>query len=205
MITVDTRQRFVNDAVSLDPDTFVDEHVPALPEERGVAAGRGAARLGLAPLTLHVDGEPLTFRVEGERLVVERGAQDALVVGLDRAAFSDLVQDVASTFGLQMAGRAKVEGGRLDGFLEWEPVLRCFLDGRPAYEPGTIAFIDRAGAPLDLHRSFALDDDPSEVGHFLAEAGYLHLQGVFTEAEMAAVSAELDAAITAAEQCAGND
>ena len=109
MITVDTRQRFVNDAVSLDPATFVDEHVPALPEGRSVDAGRGAARLGLAPLTLNVDGEPLTFCVEGERLVVQRGADDALVVALDRAAFSDLVQDVASTFGLQMAGRAKVE------------------------------------------------------------------------------------------------
>ena len=200
MITVDTRQRYVNDAVSLDPATFVDEHVPALPDERSVDAGRGAARLGLAPLTLHVDGEPLTFRVEGERLVVRRSADDALVVALDRAAFSDLVQDVASTFGLQMAGRAKVEGGSLDGFLEWEPVLRCLLDGRPVYEPGSIALLDRAGAPLDLHRSFSLDDDPAEVGHFLAEAGYLHLEGVFTEAEMAAVSAELDAAIAAAER-----
>ncbi len=199
MITVDTRSRFVNDAVSLDPVTFVDEHVPALPEARGVDAGRGAARLGLAPLTLNVEGEPLTFCVEGERLVVERKADDALVVGLDRAAFSDLVQDVASTFGLQMSGRAKVEGG-LDGFLEWEPVLRCFLDGRPVYEPGSIALLDRVGAPLDLHRSFSLDDDPSAVGHFLAEAGYLHLEGVFTEAEMAAVSAELDAAIAAAER-----
>ena len=47
MITVDTRSRFVNDAVSLDPATFVDEHVPALPEGRSVDAGRGAARLGL--------------------------------------------------------------------------------------------------------------------------------------------------------------
>ncbi len=200
MITVDTRTRFVNDAVSLDPATFVDEHVPALPEERSVGAGRGAARLGLAPLTLSVDGEPLTFCVEGERLVVERGAHDALVVALDRSAFSDLVQDVASTFGVQMAGRAKVEHGSLDAFLEWEPVLRCLLDGRPVYEPGTIAFLDRAGAPLDLHRSFALDDDPSDVGHFLAEAGYLHLEGVFTEEEMAAVSAELDDAIAAAER-----
>ena len=181
MITVDTRQRFVNDAVSLDPATFVDEHVPALPEARSVDAGRGAARLGLAPLTLNVDGEPLTFCVEGERLVVKRSADDALVVGLDRAAFSDLVQDVASTFGLQMAGRAKVEGGSLDGFLEWEPVLRCFLDGRPVYEPGSIEFARPGRRALDLHRSFALDDDPSEVGHFLAEAGYLHLEGVFTE------------------------
>ncbi len=57
------------------------------------------------------------------------------------------------------------------------------------------------GAPLDLRRSFTLDDDPPEdIGHFLAEAGFLHLAGVFTEAEMAAVSAELDAAVAAAER-----
>ena len=143
MITVDTRSRFVNDAVSLDPATFVDEHVPALPEGRSVDAGRGAARLGLAPLTLSVDGEPLTFCVEGERLVVERGAHDALVVALDRSAFSDLVQDVASTFGLQMSGRAKVERGSLDAFLEWEPVLRC----SPRRPPGLRAGDDRVRRP----------------------------------------------------------
>jgi hypothetical protein len=49
-------------------------------------------------------------------------------------------------------------------------------------------------------RSFRLDDPPEEVGHFLAEAGFLHLTGVFTEAEMAAVSAELDDAVAAAER-----
>ena len=200
MGTVDTRNRFVNDAIPLDPTTFLDEHVPAIPGERRADAGRAAARVGLAPLTLSVDGEPLTFRVRDGQLVVEPNADDALVVVLDRAAFSDLMQDVASTFGAHMSGRATLERGSLDTFLEWEPVLRCLLDGRPVYEPGTIAFHDRAGAPLDLHRSFSVDDDPSDIGHFLAEAGFLHLAGVFSEAEMAAVSADLDDAIAAAER-----
>ena len=57
---------------------------------------------------------------------------------------------------------------------------------------------DRNGDELDLRRSFRVDDDREDIGHFLAEAGYLHLEGVFTEAEMAAVSAELDAAMAAA-------
>ncbi len=47
---------------------------------------------------------------------------------------------------------------------------------------------------LDLHRAFALDDDRAEMSHFLAEAGYLHLRGVFDPAEMASVSADMDAA-----------
>jgi hypothetical protein len=200
MITVDARTRFVNDAVSLDPVTFVDEHVPAIADARVIDAGRAAARLGLAPLTLRVDGEPLTFRLRDDRLVVERRADDALVVLVDGAAFSDLMQDVASTFGAHMSGRATVEQGSVDAFLEWEPVLRCLLDGRPVYEAGSVAFHDRTGAPLDLQRSFSLDDDPAEVGQFLAEAGYLHLEHVFSEAEMGAVSAELDDAIARAER-----
>jgi Phytanoyl-CoA dioxygenase (PhyH) len=200
MTTVDFRHRFDNDAVSLDPGAFLDEQVAVLPDGRRSEAGRAATRLGLAPLTLDVEDEALTFVADDERLVVQRGADDALVVALDRAAFSDLMQDVASAFGLHMTGRANVVRGGLDTFLEWEPVLRCFLDGRPVYEPGTISFHDRAGAALDLHRSFTLESDPSDIGHFLAEAGYLHLEGVFTETEMAAVSAELDDAIAEAER-----
>jgi hypothetical protein len=200
MTTVDLRSRFEGDNVFLDVDTFLEDHLPALLDVHGVEAGRAATRLGLAPLTLDVEGEPLTFEADNERLHVRRGSADALVVALDRAAFADLVQDMASTFGVHMAGRADIERGGLDAFLEWEPVLRCLLDGRPVYEPGTITFRDRAGGALDLHRSFTLDDDRTEVGHFLAEAGYLHLEGVFAEAEMAAVSAELDDAMSAAER-----
>ena len=56
----------------------------------------------------------------------------------------------------------------------------------------------RDGSPLDLHRSFRIDDDPDDIGHFLAQAGYLHIEGMFTEAEMDAVSADLDDAVAAA-------
>jgi hypothetical protein len=198
MPSVDFRTRYQNDQEPLDVDTFVDARLPALLDANGVAAGRAAARLELTPLTLDVDGTPLTFCVDGDRLVVRRATSNTLVVALDQLAFSDLVQDVASTFGAQMTGRARVTTGTVDDFVGWEPVLRGLLDGRAVYEPGTIDFRDRDGKPLDLHRSFTVDDDPAEIGHFLAEAGYLHLEGVFTESEMAAVSADLDAAIAAA-------
>ena len=99
-----------------------------------------------------------------------------------------------------MGGRATVVEGTLDAFVEWEPVLRCLLEGRPEYRPGSIAFEDPRGAPLELRRSFTLDDPPDEIGHFLSQAGFLHLEGWFSEAEMNAVSAELDAAIATAER-----
>ena len=72
------------------------------------------------------------------------------------------------------------------------------IDGRAVHEPGSIGFRDRNGDDLDLRRSFRIHDARDDVGHFLAEAGYLHLEQVFTEAEMAAVSAELDAGMAAA-------
>ena len=49
-------------------------------------------------------------------------------------------------------------------------------------------------------RSFTLDDPAEEIGQFLAEAGFVHIEGMFTEAEMAAVSAELDDAVADAER-----
>lgn len=201
MATVDQRTRFQGDVIALDPSTFLDEHLPPLLEAHGPGAGADATRLGLVPLTLDVDGEQLTFALtDDDRLEVRRGASDALVVGLDRDAFSDLMQDVASTFGLVLAGRMELRTGEFDAYIRWEPVLRALLDGRRAYVPGTIDFVDRAGDPLDLHRSFTLDDAPEEIGHFLAEAGFVHLQGLFTEAEMAAVAADHDDAIANAAQ-----
>ena len=200
MSTLDLRTRFENDATTIDPTTFVNTHAAEMVDARGVEAGRGAAMLGLAPLTLDVDGDLMTFSRQDDRLDVRHGYDDALVVAVDREAFSDLVQDVTSTFGLQMTGRVEIRRGSVDDFVSWEPVLRCLLDGRTIYEPGSVSFRDRDGRALDLHRSFTLDDDPDEIGQFLTEAGFLHLEDVFTEAEMADVSAELDGAISAAER-----
>jgi hypothetical protein len=200
MTSIDFRTRFQGDAVALDPSAFVREGLAAALDARGAEAGRAALRLGLVPLTFDVEGEPFTFDVaDAARLVVRRSRGDgSLIVSLDRAAFSDLMQDVASTFGLQMTGRAAVTRGALADFIAWEPVLRCLLDGRPVYEPGAVTLRDRAGAPLDLQRSFTLADPREELGHFLAEAGYLHIRGMFAEEEMRAVSGELDAAIAQA-------
>ena len=200
MSSVDFRTRYDGDAEDLDPTEFVELRLAPLLEANGTEAGRGASRLGLVPLTLDIDGELLTFAVDDDRLAVTRGRGEGLDIRVDKAAFSDLMQDVASTFGLHLAGRAEVVRGTIDAFIDWEPVLRCLLDGRPVYDSGTIAFCDRHGAPLDLRRSFTLRDTAEDMGHFLAEAGFLHMVGVFSEAEMAAVSAELDAAIVDAER-----
>ena len=200
MTTLDFRTRFEGEADPFDPAEFVDDRVGELLAVHGVEAGRAATRLALSPLTLDVEGERITFTPDGDRLLIGHGAEGAVVVALGPDAFSDLMHDTASTFALQMTGRAKIRQGDVDSFVAWEPVLRCVLDGRPVYEPGTITFRDNEDAELDLRRSFTLDDGPDEIGHFLGEAGFLHMEGVFTDAEMAAVSAELDEAIASAER-----
>lgn len=102
--------------------------------------------------------------------------------------------------GVLGARGVEMRRGTSDEFVAWEPVLRVALDERPVYEPGSVTLRGRSGEDLDLRRSFRIDEPQEEIGHFLAEAGYLHLDRVFTDAEMAAVSAELDDAIAAASQ-----
>ena len=201
MPTIDLRTRFSGDAVDLDPHSFNGDYLAELPDDRWADAGAAATALKLLPLTLEVDGHPLTLEVDEDgRLRVQRRSGGAVVVTLARDAFSDFVQDVVSAIWLTVSGRATVTCGEATEFFNWEPVLRHLLDGRRVYQPGSITFTDRRGRPMNPRRTFTRGDDPAELGHFLAEAGYLHLAGVFTEAEMAAVSADLDAAMAAAQR-----
>jgi hypothetical protein len=96
---------------------------------------------------------------------------------------------------LLAAGTLDMSEGDLGDFLDWWVVLRSLLDARAVHTAGDVSFTDRDGGDLDLHRSFSVDDDPAELAYFLGEAGYLHLTEVFTSAEMAQVSADMDAAL----------
>jgi hypothetical protein len=198
MTTVDKRTRFAGTAELMDAEQLFGDLAERL-QETGELAARGVQVLDLPPLTFEVDGTAAYLIVADGALTLRDGrADEGPVIALDAVACSELFQDLASTFGLVMPGRVEVVRPRGDQFVAWEPVLRAAIDGRPVYEPGSIQFHDRAGNELDLRESFRVDDDREDIGHFLAEAGYLHLEGVFTEAEMAAVSAELDAAMAAA-------
>ncbi|MDQ1432192.1 MAG: hypothetical protein QOF40_2794 [Actinomycetota bacterium] len=200
MPTIDRRTRSSDDAETLGHE-WLREELPARVRDTGVLGARGVELLGLSTLGFEVDGETVHLSVEDGSVVAREGLRgDGPVAALDASAFSELVQDVVSTFGLLMAGRVEMRAGTSDQFVAWEPVLRALLDERPVYEPGSVTLRGPDGDDLDLRRAFRVDDSRDEIGHFLAEAGYLHLEGVFTEAEMAAVSAELDDAVAAATQ-----
>lgn len=199
MSTIDVRSRFIGDAQPLAP-SWLHEGLPDVLREAGALGARGVAVLDLTPLGFAVDGTVGHLTVDGDRLVVHEGTGDGAVVALDAAAFSELMQDVTSSFGLVMAGRIQMVRGTADQFIAWEPVLRAVLDERPVYESGSVRFTTRDGGALDLQQSFRIDDSRDDIGHFLAQAGFLHFEDVFTEDEMAAVSADLDAAAAAADR-----
>lgn len=193
MRSVDLRTRTGADVRPVDAATFFGEELPARFAEHGALAADGARQLGVRPFGFDVDGARWTVRLTGGTLGVDPGTDDAhAVVRLDNVGLHDLVNDLRTPMGFLTGGDLDMPRGRLEHFLDWWVVLRSVLDGRRAHVAGDLSFVDPEGRPLDLRRSFRIDDDPDEASWFLAEAGFLHLRGVFDEAEMARVSAEMD-------------
>ena len=198
-MSIDCRTRRHTDRKPLHADDIFDSLIPEALSRNAELAARGLLYKELPALTLIVDGRSVTLREQRGALQIEAGqTSDSAAVSLDSDALSDLVQDWATTMGLAMASRVKLSAGKFEHWIGWEPVLRALFDGRPVHEAGAITLTDQRGGPLDLSRSFTRDDDHSEISHYLHEAGFLHLRGIFTAAEMAAVSADLDAALARA-------
>lgn len=192
-MSVDCRTRLMKSVRALRAEEILDEVLPEAIASHGDLAARGAAYRELAPLGFSVGERRFTLLPQSGRLVVEHGLEHAGVVAeLAEDALSDLVQDYQSTMGLAMTSRVKVSVGTVDDWVAWEMGLRALLDGRRVYERGDVTFVDGAGRPLDLDRVFTLEDEREEMAHFLREAGFLHVRGVFDEDEMDAVGRDID-------------
>ena len=165
----------------LDFDEFHRDRLPAL-----LAAAPAVGQPGL-PIAFRLpDGRAYTFSAEGGSLVVTPGDDDAAtVVALSAADWSDFVHERHTSFGLLYAGALTFTRGDFGGLDRWEPALRAVFAGRPIYDPA-------ASAALALDRSFALDDEPDQLAAFLQTTGFLHVREVFTEDEIATVSAEVE-------------
>jgi len=84
--------------------------------------------------------------------------------------------------------------GRLEMLLDWWLLWRGALDGVAPHTGGGMTFTAPDGASLELGHAFTWADADEDMRAFLEEAGFLHVAGVFTEDEMAAVSADMDEA-----------
>ncbi len=192
-MSIDVRTRSDVDIRQLNADEMFDEVLPGAVSVNGALAGRGVTYLGLPALGLDVDGRQVTLEVVSDALALRAGIDTApLGAALSADALSDLLQDLVSAMGLAMTSRVKISAGSINDWIGWEPVLRALLDGRKVHETGDVTFVDLDGHELDLERKFTIDDDRDEMRHFLEQAGFLHLRGVFDEPEMAALGDDID-------------
>jgi len=165
----------------------------------GRRAAADAERLGLPPLAIAVDDDVWTLRRTGGTLEVVPG-RDAtrLQVALDADAFADLVHEKRTALGLVIGARVEGDPESNEVFCGWDPVLRSALDGRGVYRRGDVTLRASDGSPLELDQRFRLGERRGEAAHFLAEAGFLLVQGVFSAEEMDAVDADFARAVDAA-------
>ena len=195
-MTVDVRTRIDGPRPDFDPDQFFADDLPAGLDEHADAIVPALPFVRPRPVTVEVDGEAWTLTGGDQNVVIRRGARsDATAhVRLERQQLADLVDDQKTFMSLWAGGALDQPAGNVGHLLDWWLVVRAALDGTPIYTPGSLGFEDRNGRPLDLTRGFRPDDDRDEMRHFLETAGFLHIEGLFSEDEMAAISAEMDRA-----------
>ncbi len=192
--SVDVRTRIDGPVETVDARAFFEQELPAALSAAAPMLAPAIAALKPAPLTIEIDGVAWTLIAEVERIAVAAGAIGGTArLSLDSQQLADLVRDQVAPMGWFASGKLKMHGS-LDHLLDWWMLLRGALDGVKPYLPGSITFKGRDGQPLDFGRSFRLDDRDDELRDFLIEAGYLHVKGVFSESEMAAISADMDRA-----------
>ena len=195
-MSVDVRTRVDGEQAPVDPGRFFEDDLPDALEASAPLFADAVATLRLLPLVVEVEGAPWTLRADGGRIEVGPGAtagDDALFLRIDATQLSDLVGDQVTPMGWFSSGGLDLRG-RLERLLDWWLVLRSALDSVAPHVAGPLAFDDARGRALDLAHAFAWDDGDDEMERFLGQAGFLHVQGVFTDDEMAAVSADMDSA-----------
>jgi ectoine hydroxylase-related dioxygenase (phytanoyl-CoA dioxygenase family) len=183
-------------ARSFEPVAFLGFHVDELPrlvERHGhlvVDDVRGAPTVAFRV----DDGTTFSWTATTRGLEAVAGDADAAtLVELDEAVFSDFLHELLTASGAVRTGRARVVRGALTDWQRWEPAIQALRSGRPIYGPAVWdTLVDGEGRPLDLHRSFAVDEPEDEMRAYLATAGYLHVRGVFTADEVARFAAEVE-------------
>jgi len=184
----------------IDFDRFHLVELPGLLAVRGpVFSDADAAVLGSLAIKLD-DGRSFTYVPSGHTFSVEPGSESArTVVELGYDDWWPFTRELRSSFALFYADRLTVSRGSFGQFVRWEPPLRTAIDGQPRYDiddPQPV--LDRDGSPLDLSRTFTLDDPDDEIAGFLHRAGFVLLRGVLTGAEVDQLRAVVTAAVRAA-------
>ena len=188
-MSVDVRTRMEGPVSPVDAAAWLAE-LPALAAAAADRVVPGATELTPRPVTIVVDGETCcSLSFDDGAVVVSPGVASERRWLLTADELTDVVHDVQTPMSFLASGRLAVEGGvRLEDTLDWWVILRAILDGQTVHTAGAVTFEHELGA------TFQADASDDELGAYLQDAGYLHVAGVFTEEEMAEVSADMDAA-----------
>lgn len=174
-----------------DVQTFHRQLLPGLLAGRQ-DLGAKAAR-GLDPVTFDFgQGVSYTYGPTDQGIEVSLATQErsGTLVSLTPQAWSDLVAERLTLFGLLYTGRLTFLRGQFEDLAGWEAPLRALFAGRPVFDPDE-RLVARDGTPLGLGGSFTLDDEDDDVRHFLRTAGYAHIREVFSGQEIEALRGEV--------------
>jgi len=183
-MSVDFRTRVDSEQTPVEVGAFFRETLPPLLDAHQPLIEPGADGLVLKSFCIETEGEPWTLDWQDDRVTVRSGHHAAARVCLSAEQLSDIVNDQSTPIALMSNQLLEMPEGGLPDFLNWWLVLRSALDARRIHARGDVRF---AGPTA---RSFTLDDSDEDMRAFLEDAGYLHIQGLFSEDEMAAVEAD---------------
>jgi hypothetical protein len=187
-MSVDLRTRVDSESSPVAADRFFSESLPPLLDAHHDLIAPGASELPLEDFCIETDGEPWTLSFGTDRVAVKPGRHGRARVLLTASQLGDLVNDQSTPIALMSNRLLEMPEGGLPDFLNWWLVLRAALDGRRIHAKGDVTF---AG---EVERSFSADDSDEEMRAFLEDAGYLHIRGLFSKEEMAAVEADFPVA-----------
>jgi len=191
-MSVDLRTRVDSErqqGAPVEAGRFFRETLPPLLDAHRDHIAPGARELVLKDLCIETEGEPWTLAWREDRVEVAPGRRGRARVRLSVEQLSDIVDDQSTPVALMSNALLDMPEGSLPDFLNWWLVLRAALDGRRIHAPGDVAFEG------ELRRSFTPDDSDEEMRAFLEQAGYLHIRGLFSEDEMAAIAADFPVAV----------
>lgn len=183
-MSVDLRTRVDGERDPVEAARFFREGLPPLLDAHHELILPAARELPLIDFCIETDGEPWTLAWRDERVEVAEGGRSQARVRLTSQQLADLVDDQSTPVALMSNRLLDMPEGGLPDFLNWWLVLRSALDGRRIHARGDVTLEG------EIRRSFTPDDSDEEMRTFLEEAGYLHIRGLFTEEEMAAVAAD---------------
>jgi hypothetical protein len=183
-VSVDLRFRVDSEQAPVEAGRFFRETLPALLDAHQARIEPGARELVLKDFCIETEAEPWTLQWRDDRVQIREGRHGKARALLSAVQLSDIVNDQSTPIALMSNRLLEMPEGGLPDFLNWWLVLRAALDGRRIHARGDVTF---AG---EVRRSFTLDDSDEEMRAFLEEAGYLHIRGLFSADEMAAVAAD---------------